>query len=179
MVSSTVNDLSYALRQMRLAPVLTITIVLTLGLGIGATTAIFSLVHAVRLRPLPVIDPQGLFCIGTGKTCCYSTNPQGEWGIFSYDFYQRLRKSTPQFDQIAAFQAEPNILDQPAAPMVFGTLAQRIHYTDPAMQDDERWSRFITGAQVWSAADAAGKTRGFRRTVGSVTNRLSTSTQRH
>ena len=50
MVSSTVNDLSYALRQMRLAPVLTITIVLTLGLGIGATTAIFSLIHAVMLR---------------------------------------------------------------------------------------------------------------------------------
>jgi hypothetical protein len=110
MVSSTISDLSYALRQMRLAPVLTITVVLTLGLGIGATTAIFSLIHAVMLQSLPVLDPQGLFRIGTGKTCCYSTTPQGAWGIFSYDFYQRLRKSAPQFDQIAAFQAEPNIL---------------------------------------------------------------------
>ncbi|MGB6931247.1 MAG: ABC transporter permease, partial [Acidobacteriaceae bacterium] len=110
MVSSTISDLHYALRQMRLAPVLTITVVLTLGLGIGATTAIFSLIHAVMLQSLPVPEPEGLFRIGTGKTCCYSTTPQGEWGIFSYDFYQRLRRSTPQFDQIAAFQAEPNIL---------------------------------------------------------------------
>ena len=78
MVSSTISDLSYALRQMRLAPVLTITVILTLGLGIGATTAIFSLIHAVMLRSLPVSDPEGLFRIGTGKTCCYSTTPQGE-----------------------------------------------------------------------------------------------------
>jgi len=110
MASSAIGDLSYALRQMRLAPVLTITVVLTLGLGIGATTAIFSLIHAVMLQSLPVSDPEGLFRIGTGKTCCYSTTPQGEWGIFSYDFYQRLRRSTPEFEQIAAFQAEPNIL---------------------------------------------------------------------
>jgi hypothetical protein len=110
MVASTISDLSYALRQMRLAPILTITVILTLGLGIGATTAIFSLIHGVMLQSLPVSDPEDLFRIGTGKTCCYSSTPQGEWGIFSYDFYQRLRRSTPQFDQIAAFQAQPNIL---------------------------------------------------------------------
>ena len=45
--------------------------------------------------------------------------------------------------------------DQPAGPMVFGTLAQRIHYADPAMQEEEKWSHFITGAQVWTAGDAA------------------------
>ena len=110
MFASLLSDLRYALRQMRRGPVLTVTVMLTLGLGIGATTAIFSLIHAVMLKSLPVADPNRLYRIGTGKTCCYSGDPQGEWGIFSYDFYQRLRRSTPQFEQVAAFQAEPNIL---------------------------------------------------------------------
>ena len=107
---SALNDVHYAVRQIRLAPMFTITVALTLGLGIGATTAIFSLIHAVMLNSLPVADPNRLYRIGTGKTCCYSNGPQGEWGIFSYDFYQRLRHNSPQFEQIAAFQAEPHIL---------------------------------------------------------------------
>jgi predicted permease len=110
MSSSVLADLRYALRQIRLGPLFTITVVLTLGLGIGATTAIFSLIYTVMLKSLPVPDPGSLYRIGTGKTCCYSNDLQGEWGIFSYDFYQRLRRSTPQFEQVAAFQAEPHIL---------------------------------------------------------------------
>src|SRR3984885_6781126 len=93
MFASLLSDLRYALRQMRRGPVLTVTVMLTLGLGIGATTAIFSLIHAVMLKSLPVADPNRLYRIGTGKTCCYSGDPQGEWGIFSYDFYQRLRRA--------------------------------------------------------------------------------------
>jgi predicted permease len=108
--SSVIGDVRYSLRHIRLSPLFTITVVLTLGLGIGATTAIFSLIYTVMLKPLPVSDPGSLYRIGTGKTCCYSNDLQGEWGIFSYDFYQRLRRSTPQFEQIAAFQAEPHIL---------------------------------------------------------------------
>ncbi len=110
MLLSLLSDVRYALRQMRRAPVLTITVMLTLGLGIGATTAIFSLIHAVMLKSLPVADPGSLYQIGTGKICCYSGNPEGEWGIFSYDFYQRLRRATPEFEQVAAFQAKPDIL---------------------------------------------------------------------
>jgi predicted permease len=110
MSSSVLADFRYALRQIRLAPLFTITVVLTLGLGIGATTAIFSLIYTVMLKSLPVPDPSSLYRIGTGKTCCYSNDPQGEWGIFSYDFYQLLRRSTPQFEQVAAFQADPHIL---------------------------------------------------------------------
>jgi predicted permease len=110
MNSSVVADLRYSLRHIRLAPLFTITVVLILGLGIGATTAIFSLIYTVMLKSLPVPDPGSLYRIGTGKTCCYSNDLQGEWGIFSYDFYQRLRRSTPQFEQVAAFQAEPHIL---------------------------------------------------------------------
>src|SRR5580692_4083289 len=110
MPSPVLSDLRYALRQIRRAPLFTITVVLTLGLGIGATTAIFSLIYTVMLKSLPVADPGSLYRIGTGKTCCYSHDLQGEWGIFSYDFYQRLRRSTPQFEQVAAFQAQPGVL---------------------------------------------------------------------
>ena len=110
MLASVLNDLRYALRQMRRTPVLSITVIATLALGIGATTAIFSLIHAVMLRSLPVANAADLYRIGAGKACCYNSNPQGEWGIFSYDFYQRIRNAAPQFEQIAAFQAQPNIL---------------------------------------------------------------------
>lgn len=109
-MTTLLQDVRYALRQMRLAPVFTLTVVLTLGLGIGATTAIFSLIHAVMLKSLPVADPSALYRIGTGKACCYIDTPQGQWGLFSYDFYHRIQKSALQFEQIAAFQAEPHIL---------------------------------------------------------------------
>ncbi len=51
------GDLGYAIRQFRHSPVFTLTAVLTLALGIGGTTAIFSLMHDVMLRSLPVADP--------------------------------------------------------------------------------------------------------------------------
>ena len=64
------QDISYALRQMRLSPVFTLTAMLTLALGIGATTAIFSLIHSVMLKSLPVIDPSSLYRVGDGNECC-------------------------------------------------------------------------------------------------------------
>ena len=54
------QDISYALRQMRLSPVFTLTAMLTLALGIGATTAIFSLINSIMLKSLPVVDPSSL-----------------------------------------------------------------------------------------------------------------------
>ncbi len=60
------QDIAYALRQMRQSPVFTLTAMLTLALGIGATTAIFSLIHTVMLKSLPVVDPASLYRIGDG-----------------------------------------------------------------------------------------------------------------
>ena len=54
------NNFRYALRQFRLSPIFTATAILTLALGIGGTTAIFTLIHAVMLRSLPVADPRAL-----------------------------------------------------------------------------------------------------------------------
>ncbi|MGA2902676.1 MAG: ABC transporter permease [Candidatus Korobacteraceae bacterium] len=105
------QDLRYALRQLRKAPGFTITAVVTLALGIGANTAIFTLVHAVMLKSLPVANPAQLYRIGANDNCCIYGGLQSEgWGIFSYGLYQYIRANTPQFEEIAAFEAnEPEI----------------------------------------------------------------------
>jgi predicted permease len=99
------QDIAYALRQMRLSPVFTLTAMLTLALGIGATTAIFSLIQTVMLKSLPVVGPSSLYRIGDGNDCCVEGSPQDNWGMFSYSFYQRMKKNTPEFSELAAFQA--------------------------------------------------------------------------
>src|SRR6202012_2894090 len=102
------QDLAYALRQMRLSPVFTLTAMLTLALGIGATTAIFSLIDTVMLKSLPVADPATLFRIGDGNDCCIEGSTQDNWGFFSYDFYRQMQANTPEFSSLAAFQAGGN-----------------------------------------------------------------------
>ena len=75
---SFIQDLSYAARQLRHAPGFTAVAVLTLALGIGAYTAIFTLVHAVMLQPLPVKDPGSLYRLGTKEAdCCMSGRAAG------------------------------------------------------------------------------------------------------
>ncbi|MGB9031243.1 MAG: ABC transporter permease [Acidobacteriaceae bacterium] len=99
------QDIAYALRQMRLSPVFTLTAMLTLALGIGAATAIFSLIDTVMLKSLPVADPASLYRIGEGSDCCIEGSTQDDWGFFSYPFYQRMQQNTPEFSSLAAFQA--------------------------------------------------------------------------
>ena len=75
-------NIRYALRQFRLSPVFTAAVVVTLALGIGGTTAIFTLIDAVMLRSLPVYDPGHLFRVGEGDDCCVEGGPQNRWGMF-------------------------------------------------------------------------------------------------
>ncbi|MBV8808322.1 MAG: ABC transporter permease, partial [Acidobacteriaceae bacterium] len=95
----------YTLRQFRLSPVFTAAAILTLALGIGGTTAIFTLIHAVMLRSLPVSDPARLYRIGDGDDCCVEGGPQDRWGMFSFPLYERLKAEAPEFEELAAFQA--------------------------------------------------------------------------
>jgi predicted permease len=93
---------------MRLAPAFTLTAILTLAIGIGATTGIFTLVHAIMLKSLPVTDPAQLHRIGDTGECCVEGWEDDDWSLFSYQLYQRLAAAAPEFEQITAFQAAPS-----------------------------------------------------------------------
>jgi macrolide transport system ATP-binding/permease protein len=102
-----ISDVRYALRQLRNAPGFTITAVLTLALGIGANASIFTLVHAVLLRKLPVRQPQMLVRVGHKDDCCVNGGIPGEddYSLFSYDLYRYIQQQTPEFESLAAVQA--------------------------------------------------------------------------
>jgi predicted permease len=99
-----------ALRQLRKSPAFAITVILTIALGIGANTAIFTLVHAVLLRSLPVQNPKMLYAIGkdTSQGGIGNGMPSdGDFNMFSYDLYEHVRDTTPEFVQLAAVQSGP------------------------------------------------------------------------
>jgi predicted permease len=105
------QDVRYAMRQLWKSPGFTLTAVITLALGIGANTAIFTLVQGILLRSLPVDDPSRLFRIGDRNDCCFYNNFQnddGDFDLFSYDLYLRLKQAAPEFEQLAAVEAGGN-----------------------------------------------------------------------
>jgi hypothetical protein len=106
-VNRLMQDVQYALRQLRKAPGFTLTAVLTLALGIGANAAIFTFVHAVLLRNLPVADPKTLVRVGDMDDCCVNggTPDENKYSLFAYDLYKHLRDNTAEFEQLAAMQA--------------------------------------------------------------------------
>ena len=100
------NDLRYALRQLRRSPSFALTAILTLALGIGATTAIFTLVYQVIMRSLPVAHPEQLYKLGK-ESCgnCTSGGLQDDWTVFSTEQYHALRDQTPGIAGMAASEA--------------------------------------------------------------------------
>jgi len=73
-IQDLIQDLRHALRRLRMAPAFTSATVLTLALGISATTSIFTLVDAVLLKSLPVSNPGELYRLGRESHCCYITS---------------------------------------------------------------------------------------------------------
>jgi len=102
-----IQDTRQALRRLRMAPAFTIAVVLTLALGIGATTSIFTLVYAVLLKSLPVANPGQLYRLGKETHCCYhgGYSQDKEFSFVSYDLYKYLRDRTKGFSELAAFPA--------------------------------------------------------------------------
>jgi predicted permease len=107
-MKNSLANIRYAFRQFRHSPVFTVAAVLTLALGIGGTTAIFSLIDSVMLRSLPVTDPSSLYRVGSGTDCCVEGGPQDEWGMVSYPLFLRLKENLPEFEELTAFQAGGN-----------------------------------------------------------------------
>lgn len=98
------NDLRFALRQLAAARGFTITATVTLALGIGATTGIFTLIYGVMMKSLPVADPQRIVRVGDGDNCCVLGGLQGRFALYSYALYNHLRENTPEFEEMSAFQ---------------------------------------------------------------------------
>jgi MacB-like periplasmic core domain len=89
------RDVSYALRMLRRTPTFTAVAVLTLGLGIGATTAMFTLVNAVLLRPLPYIAPDRLVVVG-------DRDADGSIGNSGFTTFADLQDRAHAFEQLVA-----------------------------------------------------------------------------
>src|ERR1700729_3826805 len=106
-MTTLVQDVRYAMRQLRKTPAFTVTVLLTLALGIGANAAIFTLVHTVLLQRLPVADPKALVRVGDNNACCVSsgTSDSGDYSLFSTEMYEQMKKSAPEFEELAAMQA--------------------------------------------------------------------------
>src|SRR6266436_328217 len=91
------RDVRFGIRTLLKSPGFTAAVVLTLALGIGATTAIFTLIDAVMLRSLPVANPAQLYRLGDNNGCCVMVGTQngGSFVLYSYQLYENLRDHTP------------------------------------------------------------------------------------
>jgi len=129
------HDVRYALRQLRNSPGFTAVAIITLALGIGANTAIFSLINAIMLRTLPVKDPQSLVLLKwkarrvpattasfafdncshgggswNGRALISQTPLETEGCSFSFPLFQAIRENSTIFSSIVAFVPEPGNL---------------------------------------------------------------------
>ena len=102
------QDLRYGVRLLLKQPGFTLVAVLSLALGIGANTAIFSLLDAVLLKSLPVEEPEKLVLFGNGEETGPTDGfPNKSWDVFSYPFYQEVRQRNEVFSEVAALLSLP------------------------------------------------------------------------
>src|SRR5882762_1337782 len=100
------RDARFGVRTLFKSPAFSTVVVLTLALGIGANTAIFTLIDAVMLRSLPVANPRQLYRLGDNNSGCVmnGTPEGGSFVLYSYAPYENLRDHTPEFSELAAFE---------------------------------------------------------------------------
>ncbi len=120
-LESFLKDVAYGMRSLLRSPALTAVALLSLGLGIGANTAIFSFLDSILLRSLPVQQPQQLVIVGTGNGAG-SSDAFAVSEFYSYPFYRELQKDNFVFSQTASIFTMVN--------GVHGTVDNRDH-TEP------------------------------------------------
>jgi predicted permease len=124
------KDLVFSLRTLRRNPLFTAIAVLSLALGIGANTAIFSLLDQVTLRSLPVNDPQRLVLLHTTYNAPGNSTSDSNESVFSYPMYRDLRDRNPAFSGVIARMgagvtlARQGAAEQASAEMVTGNFFQ-------------------------------------------------------
>ena len=99
------DDVRMAIRKLRQQPGFAAVAIATLALGLGANIAIFTLLHALLLRTLPVDRPDQLYRLGDNNNCCVNSGLQGDYSLFSFPLFEHLRTETPGFVALAGFQA--------------------------------------------------------------------------
>jgi macrolide transport system ATP-binding/permease protein len=101
------RDIRFGVRSLRKSSVFSTVVVLTLTIGIGANTAVFTLLNAVMLESLPVPNPTQVYRLGDNNSCCSMTGTQkdGSFVLYSHPLYEYLRDRTPEFEQLAAFSS--------------------------------------------------------------------------
>jgi predicted permease len=103
------DDIRVSARRLAQQPAFALVAILALGLGLGANTSIFTLLHGVMFRNLPVARPSELYRLGDDNNCCVNSGLQRNYSLFSYPLYQQLQDSLPEVHDLAAFQANTTI----------------------------------------------------------------------
>jgi predicted permease len=115
-MQTVLQDLRYALRQLRKSPGFTLTAVLTMALGIGAATAVFSLVDTVLLHPLPFPHPERLVALNTLEQQRAGSGPADVPADTSYPNFFDWRARARSFQSMASYQGQSFTLDLANAP---------------------------------------------------------------
>jgi predicted permease len=105
-MNALIQNLRYALRQLRKAPGFTLTAVLTLAMGLGASSAIFCLMDGLWLHPMRVPHPGELVRV-------FATTPQGANGTFTYLEYQTLAQRTTALKSVVAIGGRGSMMPRP------------------------------------------------------------------
>ncbi|HMG85465.1 MAG TPA: ABC transporter permease [Terracidiphilus sp.] len=110
-VESLWKDVRYGFRQLLRSPGLSVVAVLSLALGIGANTAIFTVIDDLLLKQLPVQDPRMLVLFGDGSdNGIIASSSPGPYDIFPYDFYRHIGGDRKEFEGICAFASFPTMV---------------------------------------------------------------------